>query len=300
MNDILIKDDIKIEDMIYEIRGKYVMLDSDLAEIYGYETKNFNRQVKNNIEKFDEEDFMFQLNKEEVKELSRCKNFTLNKSSGRGSNIKYLPYAFTEQGIYMLMTVLKGSLVVYQSKVLIRAFKCMRDYLMDNALVFQRLRDIDLHLIEHDENFRKIFNQLENPKEVKAVLFFKGQMWDATSLIEDIIIKAKEEIILIDNYIDKKTLDLLVKKKKGVAVNIYTSEKGNKLTVKEITDFNNQYGLLNIRYTDEFHDRFMILDKKTLYHIGSSIKDAGKKAFEISIIEDEKQLKEILRRLKVN
>ena len=205
---------------------------------------------------------MFQLNKEEVKELSRCKNFTLNKSSGRGSNIKYLPYAFTEQGIYMLMTVLKGSLAVYQSKVLICAFKCMREYLMDNALVFQRLRDIDLHLIEHDENFRKIFNQLENPKEVKAVLFFKGQMLDATSLIEDIIIKAKEEIILIDNYIDKKTLDLLVKKKKGVAVNIYTSEKGNKLTEKEITDFNNQYGLLNIRYTDEFYDRFIILKRE--------------------------------------
>ena len=153
---------------------------------------------------------------------------------------------------------------------------------------------IDDKQIEHEARIEKLEDKL--PK-ITQKLFFKGQMWDATSLIEDIIIKAKEEIILIDNYIDKKTLDLLVKKKKGVAVNIHTSEKGNKLTVKEITDFNNQYGLLNIRYTDEFHDRFMILDKETLYHIGSSIKDAGKKAFEISIIEDEKQLDGIIERL---
>ncbi len=145
------RDTDTIRDRIYTVRGVQVMLDSDLAEIYGYETKNFNRQVKNNIEKFDEDDFMFQLNKEDLKELSRCKNFTLNRGSGRGSNIKYLPYAFTEQGIYMLMTVLKGELAVKQSKMLIRLFKEMRQYLADNALVFNRLDRIEIKQLEADK-----------------------------------------------------------------------------------------------------------------------------------------------------
>ena len=126
-----------VKDKIYTIRGVQVMLDSDLAAIYGYETKNFNRQVKNNYEKFKDEDFMFQLTKDETEILSRCRNFTLNIKATRGSNLKYWPYAFTEQGIYMLMTVLRGALATQQSKTLIRTFKAMRDYLEDNAVAFQ-------------------------------------------------------------------------------------------------------------------------------------------------------------------
>ena len=282
-------DDIKTK--IYTIRGQQVMLDSDLAEIYGYETKNFNRQVKNNIEKFDEEDFMFQLTLEEFQNL-RCKNFT---SSWGGQ--RYLPCAFTEQGIYMLMTVLKGDLAVKQSKMLIRTFKQMRQYFTDNALVFQRIEKLEEYKWEADKNFKEIFKQLEEPRPKKAILFFKGQMFDAFSCIANLIGTATREIILIDGYVDTATLDLLSKKKNEVRVEIYTFQNTYKLTSTEVEDFNKQYSKLTVHFTTEFHDRFMIIDRKTLYHIGASIKDAGKKAFEISQIDDEKHIEEILKRL---
>ncbi len=286
----------EIRKRIYLVRGLQVMMDAYLASIYGYETKNFNRQVKSNIARFDE-DFMFQLTKEEAENISRCKNFTLNKSTGRGSNLKYLPYVFTEQGIYMLMTVLKGELAVKQSKALIRLFKEMKQYLLANELLFQRLDRLELKQLAVDENFNQIFKQLESPKVNKAVLFFKGQMYDATSCIADLIGKAQESIILIDGYVDKGTLDLLTKKEPQVNVRLYTYQKNYKLTDKEISDFNSQYPKLEIRFSDEFHDRFLILDKSELYHVGASIKDAGKKAFEISLIADRKQLENILMRL---
>ena len=282
-------DDIKTK--IYTIRGQQVMLDSDLAEIYGYETKNFNRQVKNNIEKFDEEDFMFQLTLEEFQNL-RCKNFT---SSWGGQ--RYLPCAFTEQGIYMLMTVLKGDLAVKQSKMLIRTFKQMRQYFTDNALVFQQIEKLEEFKWEADKNFKEIFKQLEEPRPKKAILFFKGQMFDAFSCIANLIGTATREIILIDGYVDTATLDLLSKKKNEVRVEIYTFQNTYKLTSTEVEDFNKQYSKLTVHFTTEFHDRFMIIDRKTLYHIGASIKDAGKKAFEISQIDDEKHIEEILKRL---
>ena len=287
-------DDIRSK--IYTIRGIQVMLDSDLAEIYGYETKSFNRQVKNNIERFDE-DFMFQLTKEEVDYISRCKNFTsIMQTVGMKGGRVYYPYAFTEQGIYMLMTVLKGELAVSQSKMLVRLFKQMKQYISDNALVFQRLDRIEIKQLETDENFKQIFKQLEAPKEHKAVIFYQGEMYDATSLIEDIIAKAKTEIILIDNYVDKNTLDLLSKKRKNVKINIITSKSGNRINNKEFTDFNNQYGNLTVKISDKFHDRFMILDEKTLYHIGASIKDAGKKAFAITRI-DEEEIQHFIKRV---
>ena len=215
----------------------------------------------------------------------------------RGSNIKYLPYAFTEQGIYMLMTVLKGTLATQQSKSLIRVFKTMRDYLADNAMVFQRLDRIELKQIEADEKFRQIFKQLEAPKQNKAIIFFNGQMWDAVNCIEEIISKAEKSIILIDGYVDRNTLAMLTGKKAGVCITLYTSEKNCRITEQESKAFNNQYGPLSIILTNEFHDRFLILDEKELYHVGASIKDAGKKAFEISINEEEKLLKALLKRL---
>ncbi len=208
-------DDIRRK--IYTIRGEQVMLDSDLAEIYGYETKNFNRQVRNNIEKFDEEDFMFKLTEEEFQNL-RCKNFT---SSWGGK--RYLPYVFTEQGIYMLMTVLKGELDVKQSKMLVKLFKDIRQYLYENAIVFNRLDRLEIRQFETDRKFEAIFKKLEaifkkleEPRAKKAVLFFKGQLFDTFSCIADITASAEKEIILIDGYTDTATLDLLSKKKEKV------------------------------------------------------------------------------------
>ncbi len=288
-------DDIRAK--IYTIRGVQVMLDSDLAEIYGYETKNFNRQVKNNIEKFPE-DMMFQLNQKEVEQISRCKNFTsIMQVKGVKGGRTYFPFVFTEQGIYMLMTVLKGELATQQSLALVRMFKQMRQYLAEHELLSDHLTKIDLKLLEHDKAIGQVLKQLEEPRTKKAILFFKGQMFDAFSCIADIIKTAKTEIILIDGYVDTATLDLLSKKKKGVKVEIYTMQNNCKLTSSEIADFNKQYAGLAVSYTTEFHDRFMIIDRKTLYHVGASIKDAGKKAFEISQINDDKQVSEILKRL---
>ena len=197
----------------------------------------------------------------------------------------------------MLSAILRSEIAVKTSVAVMNAFVAMRHYLADNAMVFQRLDRIELKQLEADEKFKKIFSQLEQPRPDKAVIFFKGQLWDATSCIEEIISKAEKSRILIDGYVDRKTLDLLSKKKAGIPVEIHTSEKNCRLTEKEISDFRNQYGPLVVRTTDEFHDRFLILDNRELYHIGASIKDAGKKAFEISLNEDEGILKGILSRL---
>ena len=294
---MILIDETSIKDRIYTIRGVKVMLDTDLAAIYGYSTKAFNQQVKNNSARFPD-DLMFQLTTEEFTELSRSRNLTtIMQTIGRKGGRVYLPHAFTEQGIYMLMTVLKGELAVRQSLVLVRTFKTMRHYLTDNSLVFQRLDRIELKQLETDDKVNQLFKQLEKPETDKAVIFFKGQMWDATSCIEQILEKAEREIILIDSYVDRKTLDMLSRKKTGVAVLMFTSVSGNRITEKELNDFNSQYPSLDVRITDEFHDRFLILDRKNMYHIGASIKDAGKKAFEISPNEDPKVLECILSRL---
>jgi len=197
----------------------------------------------------------------------------------------------------MLSAVLKSRVAVQVSINIMDAFVAMRHYLKENAVVFQRLDRIEIKQLESDEKINYLFKQLETPKENKAVIFFKGQMWDSVSCIEEIIGKAKESMILIDNYVDKGTLDMLSKKATRVLVEIYTIKKNCNLTEKEIYAFQKQYGQLDIKYTDEFHDRFLILDKKALYHIGASIKDAGKKAFEINVNEDEKSLMDLLKRL---
>lgn len=286
-----------IRSRIFTIRGVQVMLDSDLAAIYGYRTKRFNEQVKNNIAKFPE-DFMFQLTSEEADMISRSIFSTpIMQTRGQRGGRAYLPYVFTEQGIYMLMTVLKGELATKQSIALIRLFKDMRQYIAEHELLSEHLTRIDLKLLEHDKAIGQVLKELEEPKQKKAILFFRGQMYDAFSCIADIIRTAEKDIILIDGYTDTATLDLMSKKKADVTVKIYTQESHSKLTPSEIRDFNNQYKGLTVQYTTEFHDRFLIIDRKTLLHIGASLKDAGKKAFEISEIDDEKQTEEILRRL---
>ena len=288
-NEIIIHNADDLKEKIYTIRGIEVMLDFDLAKIYGYETKDFNRQVKNNIERF-EEDFRFQLTDDEVKELSRWKNSTLNK--GRGSNIKYNPYAFTEQGIYMLMTVLKGELAVSQSKMLIRLFKEMKRFVQNNAHIFVELDNIKKHLIEsdihHKENDKKIaelFTLMDKYHvEEKQGIFFQGQIFDAYAKFESFLSQAKKEIVLIDGYVDLSILERLAKKKKGVNVIIYTDPK-TKLTAQDVQKFNSQYPTLTVNHTTKMHDRFLIVDGRTLYHIGASLKDLGKKCFAFEILD---------------
>ena len=288
-NQISILEENSIRSKIHVIRGQQVMLDFDLAQIYGYETKNFNRQVKNNIERFDS-DFMFQLSDTEVEELSRCKIFTLNK--GRGSNIKYAPYAFTEQGIYMLMTVLKGDLAVTQSKMLIRTFKEMKHFIQNNSHIFAELDNIknhllesDLHHKETDKKIKELFSLMDkyNIKETQGI-FFQGQIFDAYAKFDSFLAAAKKEIILIDNYVDLSILQRLAKKKKGVNVTIYTDPK-TKLTAQDIQTFNAQYPTLTVNHTTKTHDRFLIIDNTTIYHIGASLKDLGKKCFGFSILD---------------
>ena len=288
-NEISILEENSIRSKIHVIRGQQVMLDFDLAQIYGYETKRFNEQIKNNRERFDE-DFMFRLNEKEVQELSRSKNSTLK--NGRGSNIKYAPYAFTEQGIYMLMTVLKGDLAVTQSKMLIRTFKEMKHFIQNNSNIFAELDNIKKHLLEsdihHNETDKKIkelFSLMDkyNVKETQGI-FFQGQIFDAYAKFESFLSKAKKEIILIDNYVDLTVLERLAKKKKGVNVTIFTDPK-TKLTAQDIQTFNAQYPTLTVNHTTKTHDRFLIIDNTTIYHIGASLKDLGKKCFCFDVLD---------------
>ena len=283
--EISLYDTEKLKDKIFTIRGQQVMLDVDLAEIYGYETKYFNRQIKNNIERFDE-DFRFQLTDEEVANL-RCKIFT---SSWGGS--RYKPYAFTEQGIYMLMTVLKGELAISQSKMLIRMFKEMKHFIQNNAHIFVEIDNIKNHLLQSD------IHQKETDKKVSEVftlldkynvcdrqgIFFQGQIFDAYAKFESFIAQATQEIILIDNYVDLSIFERFAKKQSNVSVTIFTAPK-NKLTAQDIQKFNVQYPTLTVNHTTKMHDRFLIIDKQNLYHIGASLKDLGKKCFAFEVLD---------------
>ena len=214
----------QIKSRIYTIRGVQVMLDRDIANLFGVETRRVNEQVKRNSERFPSE-FMFQLNKQEFDNWKS--HFAMSNSDKMG--LRHSPFAFTEQGVAMLATVLKSSTAITMSIQIMKAFVAMRHYLSDNAMVFQRLDRIELKQLEADDKFKKIFSQLEQPRPDKAVIFFKGQMWDATSCIEEIISKAEKSIILIDNYVDRKTLDLLSRKKAGIPVEIHTTEKNCKM-----------------------------------------------------------------------
>ena len=279
-----------IESKILNIRNKQVMLDSELAAIYGIETKVFNQAVKRNIERFPDE-FRFQLTEEEMntffKPASRSQIVTLNSSGNlRGSNIKYRPYAFTEQGVAMLSAVLRSETAVKVSIEIMNAFVQMRHYLQENANIISRLTNTETKLLEHDKNFEKIFAALEsNPKPKKEGVFFQGQIFDAYAFFQNIIQKAKKEIILIDGYVDLSVLEQLSKKKSGVQVTIYTDSK-TKISALDVQKFNSQYPQLTLNYTSKMHDRFLIIDNKTVYHIGASLKDLGKKCFAFELMEE--------------
>lgn len=300
--EVITVDSGKIQNLVYTIRGQQVMLDSDLANLYGYEVKRLNEQVRRNINRFPT-DFMFQLTIEEV-ELVKSQNATSPKDTlfeGQSGGRRKLPYVFTEQGIYMLATVLRGELAEKQSIYIMRAFREMRHFITNNKLMFERIRDVELKQIEYqkqsDEKFTQIFDYISEHEESMQKIFFNGQIFDAFSLLTTFVKQADQKIILIDGYVDVATLNILAKKKKGVNVTVYTFP-GTKITKKDIDTFNAQYPMLTVERTTIFHDRFLILDSRTGYHIGASLKDAGQKCFGINKIEDEKVISELLERVR--
>ena len=289
---------IDIRSQIHIVRGKQVMLDSDLAMLYKVETGALNRAVKRNKKRFPE-DFCFQLSEEE---FLRCQNGISKDDDpdGRGGR-RYMPYAFTEQGISMLSAILRSDVAINVSIGIMRAFVEMRKFLATNSLILNRVEELEVKQLEYqkstDERIDRVFQYIEDHAESEQKIFFDGQIYDAFSLITTIIQKAKSDIVLIDGYVDVNTLNILAKKNSGVDVTIFTYAS-TPLTKKDVENFNAQYPTLTVKKTQVFHDRFIILDGKTVYHIGASIKDAGKKCFGISLINDSSIVLDILNRLK--
>ena len=294
MNNVIVKNDVKIENMIYEIRGKHVMLDSDLARLYGCKngTKSLNLAVKRHINRFPER-FMFQLTKEEYSSIySRFQFETLNKNNQKqGLNIKYLPYVFTEQGVAMLSAILKTDVAEEISIKIMDAFVAMKSIINTSLIEQKYFNELTIKNTEDIKLLQESFNKL-NMKESNNHIFYEGQIYDSYSLVIDILSKARKEIIIIDNYAGKKLFDII----KNIKVNIkvYTENIDN--TARE--KYEKQYSNLSIFTTDIFHDRFIVIDNKILYHSGASFKDLGKKCFAITKIEDTKIIKDLLERLK--
>ena len=370
----LLLNDAQLKDKIYVIRGVQVMLDSDLAQIYGYTTKAFNQQVKNNIEKFDEEDLMFQLTKEEKDAILRSKILTLENentnlkskiltSSLEGKNLRMeestlendnlkskistsswggtrkLPYAFTEQGVYMLMTVLKGDLATKQSKTLVRLFKKMKDYVIENQAILnhrdflrlslqtsenaQNIVEFRQKLTEIDDKVESVVSNLGDmvrkselspimlnlgkPEIPPGWLILNGQPVENDLAYQQIYMLANKTIAIIDNYISLKTLVLFKHAKQNVSVTIFTDNTNNGLYKVEFDDFCKEYSGLKVdirKANNIFHDRYIILDYNTpdekIYHCGSSSKDGGRKITTITKIDDTSLYKPLLAQLQNN
>ncbi|MBE9466880.1 MAG: ORF6N domain-containing protein [Bacteroidetes bacterium] len=285
----------EIQNRIYSIRGVQVMLDSDLAKMYGVETKILNRAVSRNIKRFPEK-FRFQLTQIEFDEFEKflrsqfgtlkSKNESLRFQNGtskknRGGR-RYLPYVFTEQGVSMLSAVLRSDTAIEVSISIINAFVEMRKFISENAGIFQRLDKVEQKLLQSDENFNKLFNALEDKSiKPKQDIFFNGQIFDAYSFVSDLIRTAKTSIILIDNYIDDTVLTHFAKRKKAVSFTILTKTISKQLSL-DIKKHNEQYKSIVVKEFKDAHDRFLIIDEKKLYHFGASLKDLGKKWFAFS------------------
>lgn len=292
----LVIDDSDIKSLIYVVRGRQVMLDYDLAALYQVETKRLNERVKRNKERFPES-FCFRLTQKEYDYL-RSQIATSSESYG---GRRYLPYAFTEQGIAMLSAVLRSDVAVAVSIRIMDSFVEMRRFIAGNSLLFEKISAVELRQLEYekkiDQKFEEVFSYISNHAESEQKVFFDGQIYDAFSFITSLIQKAEKKIMLIDGYVDTVTLDLLSKKKNEVAVTIFTYPKTS-LTNTDIKKFNGQYPSLTIQKTSKFHDRFLILDDKEAYHIGASIKDAGLKCFGITHIQDPEIVAELISKLK--
>ena len=296
---------LQIEKKIFVIRGVQVMIDRDIAELYGVETRVLNQAVKRNISRFPEE-FMFQLARKEIDCLmsqiatsrgtdsvkSQIVTSRNNMFTGQEGGTRKLPFAFTEQGCAMISAVLKSETAVQVSIQIMKAFVSMRHFVQNNSQIFAELKSIrehqletDVHLKESDKRIDQLFTLMDkyNVNDTQGI-FFQGQIFDAYAKFESFIQSAQKEIILIDNYVDLTVLQRLAKKKKGVNIIIYTDPK-TKLTSQDIQTFNTQYPTITLNHTTKMHDRFMIIDNKTLYHIGASLKDLGRKCFAFEILD---------------
>ena len=284
---LVIVDNKEIQSMIYTFRGRQVMIDRDLAYLYNVETKALNQAVKRNISRFPES-FRFQISDDEKDELvTNCDRFKTLKHSSLN------PYAYTEQGIAMLSAVLRSDVAVEVSVKIMNSFVEMRKFLLSNREMFARLDRVELKQFETNKKLEEVFDYIATTKEVKQKIFFNGQIYNAFSLMVELVEKAGTELILIDNYVDINTLNILSKKKDGVNVLIVTSGKGN-LTEKDIAKFNSQYPKLTVKISKDFHDRFLIIDRRNVYHIGASIKDAGKKSFGITKLKEQDLIDSLL------
>ncbi len=291
-----------IKSMIYVVRNQQVMIDNDLAMLYQVETRTLNQAVKRNITRFPER-FRFQLTREEYENLKS--QFVISSLDGESNGYggrRTLPYVFTEQGIAMLSSILRSEVAIQTSICIMDTFVEMRRFIANNALLFERISNVELKQLEYqkqtDEKLEQIFEYISEHKEASQKVFFDGQIYDAFSLIVGLIQKAEKEITLIDGYVDVGTLNLLSKKNENVSVIIYT-QKRTRLSKTDVENFNAQYPTLEVKYTKVFHDRFLILDRETAYHVGASLKDAGKKCFGINLIQDAGIIKDILQRLEL-
>ena len=268
------KFELAIKDKIYSIRGHQVMLDRDLAELYGVKTKVLNKAVKRNIDRFPPE-FMFQLTENELN--LRFQNGT---SSWGGS--RYLPYAFTEQGVAMLAGILKSDIAVKISIQIIKQFVEMRKIISSNAQIFQRLDRVEVKLVENDQKFDKVFSALESKELIpNKRIFFDGEIFDAYKFVSDIFRSAKSSIVIIDNYIDDTVLTHLTKKSKNVKVKILMKSISKQLKL-DVDKFEKEHFTIEVKLFKRSHDRFIIIDEKDVYHFGASLKDLGKKWFAFS------------------
>ncbi|OHD84851.1 MAG: DNA-binding protein [Sulfuricurvum sp. RIFCSPHIGHO2_02_FULL_43_9] len=307
MNKVTASIDETIKTKIYTTRGMQVMLDRDLAELYGVETKNLNRAVNRNSDRFPQ-NFMFQLSEEEHQNLKsqfatsslsdslRFQNGTLDDEeslrsqfvtleNSRGKHRKYLPYVFTEQGVAMLSAVLRSQSAVQMSIHIINAFVEMRKFISNNALIFQRLDSLEQKQSKTDEKVEAIFNAIEDRSiKPKQGIFYDGQVYDAYLFVSDLIKSAKESIILIDNYVDESVLTLLSKRDMKVNATIYTKKVTKQLEL-DLEKYNAQYPTIELKKFDSSHDRFLLIDEKEVYHIGASLKDLGKKWFAFSKLD---------------
>lgn len=284
----------RIQSLIYEIRGVQVMLDSDLAKLYQIETKNLNKAAQRNSERFPE-DFRFQLTDEETRNL----RFQIGTSNPGAGGRRYNPWVYTEQGVSMLATVLHSVVAIQVSVSIVRAFVQMRHFLSANGSLFARIDSVEKRQIEteeklnrnllridekldvHEKNFEKVFDALEAADLPKQGVFFDGQIFDAYKFASGLIRKAKTSIVLVDNYVDDTVLSMLDKRRSGVTATIYTQSISKQLAL-DLQKHNAQYAPIDAHILKNFHDRFLFLDEKSIYHIGASLKDLGKKVFGFS------------------
>lgn len=286
----------QIKDMIYTVRDQQVMLDSDLAKLYGVETKALNQAVSRNPKRFPER-FCFRTTREEAEGL-RSQIVTLHPELGeRDTWWRYMPRVFTEQGVSMLSAVLRSDTAIDVSVRIMDAFVEMRHFIASNATMFEQIRTVELRQLEYqkstDERFERVFDYMETHEAPNQKVFFEGQVYDAFELLVTLVQRAKREIVLVDGYVDTGTLNILAKKKPGVSATVWTHPKTS-LTERDVATFNAQYPTLVVKHTTSFHDRFLILDGAEGYLIGASLKDAGKKSFAITKLEGSSIIESII------